>query len=92
MHVPNGAIELSLAEIARVLQPDGLAAIGVWGGPDVEDHAVDDRAAGKPPRLFSRRSAARWCDLLTIIGTIESFDTWGDDPDFAYQFAIVRRS
>lgn len=38
MHVPDSAIVSALAEVSRVLKPGGAAAIGVWGGPDVEDY------------------------------------------------------
>lgn len=92
MHVPNSTIERVLADIARVLRPDGLAAIGVWGGPDIEDHSVNDRASGSPPRLFSRRSARRWRELLATIGDVEAVEEWGDDPEFMYQLAVVRRA
>jgi SAM-dependent methyltransferase len=86
MHVPNSAIDGALTAIARVLARGGVAAIGVWGGADIEDH---DQSS--PPRLFSRRSDARWRSMLAMIGDIEAFDTWGDDDDFRYQWAIVRR-
>lgn len=92
MHVPNSTIEGVLADIARVLRPDGLAAIGVWGGPDIEDNSVKDRASGSPPRLFSRRSSRRWRELLATIGDVEGLEEWGDDPDFTYQLAVVRRA
>ena len=92
MHVPNSAIDTALKEVARVLQPSGLAAIGVWGGPDVEEYSAMDRNAGRPPRLFSRRSASRWSSMLAAIGNVEEFRTWGDDIDYLYQLALVRKA
>lgn len=85
MHVPNSAIEATLAELHRVLAPGAVAAIGVWGGPDVE-------RLGDGGRLFSRRSDERWRGLLGIIGTVEVFENWhpGTD-DFWYQWTVVRR-
>ena len=88
MHVPDVAIGGALAEVARVLKPGAVAAIGVWGGPDIEERM----SKGERVRLFSRRSNERWTAMLAGIGTVERFDTWDpdDDPDFFYQFAVVR--
>ncbi len=91
MHIPNSAIVPALHELSRVLRPGGLAAIGVWGGPDTEDSSVDDQAAGSPARLFSRRSEPRWRELLGLVGNIETFETWGND-DFPYHWAVVSKS
>lgn len=88
MHVPNGAIAGVLAELHRVLTPGALTAIGVWGGPDVEH--LSDIDVLDPPRLFSRRSDARWRDLLGTLGTVDDFETWGHDGGFWYQWAVVR--
>ncbi|HVE93993.1 MAG TPA: class I SAM-dependent methyltransferase [Acidimicrobiales bacterium] len=90
MHIPNSAIKTALAEVSRVLVPGGFAAIGVWGGPDVEEHSSQNPGRGLPARLFSRRSDDRWQSLIATIGTIEAFETWGDD-DFFYQYSVVRR-
>lgn len=90
MHVPEGGIQIALAELRRVLIPNGLAGIGVWGGPDVEDLATEERY--DPPRLFSRRSDERWQEMLASVGRIEQFRTWDRGPDaFWYQWAVVRR-
>lgn len=90
MHIPDGAIEDALRELRRALRPGGVAAIGVWGGADVEE-----RLAGTydPPRYFCRRSDDRWRDLLGILGDVASFETWRrEDEVFYYQWAVVRRS
>ena len=91
MHVPNEAIADALAELRRVLAPGALAAIGGWGGPDVEHRSDIDVLA--PPRFFSRRSDDRWRSLLATLGSIEEFATWGRDGNgFWYQWAVVRRT
>lgn len=64
MHVPDSAIAVALSELSRVLRPGGTAAIGVWGGADVEEYSREDRVAGRTPRLFSRRSDQRWRSML----------------------------
>ena len=89
MHVPDSAIEAALDEVRRVLAPGAVAAVGVWGGRDVEHHRDVDRY--DPPRFFSRRSDERWRSLLGRVGEVEVFDVWsGDDDEFWYQWAIVR--
>jgi SAM-dependent methyltransferase len=90
MHVPNSAIGAALSEVSRVLAPGGTAAVGVWGGPDIEEHRNED-LHGRPPRLFSRRSSERWQSMLTDVGTVEAFETWGGEADFFYQWAVVRK-
>ena len=90
MHVPDTAIESALAELRRVLSPGATAAIGVWGGPDVEELSHGERYT--PARLFSRRSDERWKSLLSSLGRVEEFQTWGHGLDeFWYQWAVVRR-
>lgn len=89
MHVPNEAITESLMELRRVLTPGALAGVGVWGGPDVEHHS--DLDVLDPPRFFSRRSNERWQSLLSVLGSIEEFETWAQPGDeFWYQWAITR--
>lgn len=89
MHIPNAVIDQSLTELRRVLTPGALAAIGVWGGPDVEHHRDVDVL--DPPRFFSRRSDERWRSLLSMLGSIEEFETWEQTGDGSwYQWSIVR--
>ena len=93
MHVPNVAIAAALSEVRRVLRPGAPAAIGVWGGTNVE--GLHDADAYDPPRLFSRRSDSRWRDLLSIVGTVEEFEHWSDPSggtEHWYQWALVTRS
>jgi SAM-dependent methyltransferase len=91
MHVPDSAIDLALSELSRVLKPGGMAAIGVWGGPDVEERSETDRLPGKQARFFSRRSSERWRSMLAAVGRVDAFETWGDDDKFFYQWAVVTR-
>lgn len=89
MHVPNASIAEAVGEIRRVLAVGALGAIGVWGGPDVEEY--DSPGTYGPPRLFSRRSDDRWRSLLAVIGSIEEYETWDHEPGrYWYQWAVVR--
>ncbi len=94
MHIPTVAIEATMRELARVLTPGAIAAIGVWGGPDVEhlSESPVDPPTG-PRRLFSRRSEERWRSLLAQLGRIDDFAVWedpgADDEAFRYHLAFV---
>lgn len=90
MHVPNSAIRKTLVEVRRVLAPGAIAAIGVWGGPDIEDYGEFEGRLGHR-RLFSRRSEETWGGLLRLVGEPRIYETWNDDgDDFWYQFAVLR--
>lgn len=90
MHVPNGVIRQTLGEVRRVLTPGAVAAIGVWGGPDIEDHGDRERDGGLR-RLFSRRSDATWHELLETVGEVLVYETWNvGGNDFWYQWALLR--
>lgn len=87
MHIPNSAISNALGELRRVLSPRAVAAIGVWGGPDIEDYGGHPNAG----RLFSRRSDDTWRRLLNEFGEIQEYQKWYEhQDDFWYQWALVR--
>lgn len=89
LHVPNDRIDAALDEIARVLEPGGPLAIGLWAGPDEE--AVNEDDVIEPKRFFSRRSDRRLREILERHGAIERFETWEiPGNDWPYQFAVVR--
>jgi SAM-dependent methyltransferase len=93
MHVPTVTIESTMEEIARVLAPAAIVAIGVWGGPDSEELVSNpEEQADGPRRLFSRRSEGAWRDLLQLVGEIETFEVWDFVPgtDFRYHLAFLQ--
>jgi SAM-dependent methyltransferase len=51
LHVPKRELPAVLGEIQRVLRPDGLFFLGLWGGQDSEQVWPDDRY--EPKRFFS---------------------------------------
>lgn len=93
MHVPDAAIEGAMREIGRVVGPGARAAIGVWGGPDVEEFPDEPRRGPSAPRrLFSRRSEARWRSLLTLVGRVDAYEVWdvgASDDAFRYHLAFL---
>jgi SAM-dependent methyltransferase len=92
MHVPDLAIDAAMREVARVLVPGATVAIGVWGGPDVEELLATPAGSAGPRRLFSRRSETRWRALLEVVGRIDHFEVWDDAADadaFRYHLAFL---
>jgi SAM-dependent methyltransferase len=55
LHVPNADLPGALREIHRVLEPDGLFYLGVYGG-DIVAEGVSPEDPHDPPRFFSFRS------------------------------------
>jgi SAM-dependent methyltransferase len=51
VHVPKRDLDRVLTEISRVLKPDGLFYLGMWGGIDVE--GVWEEDLYEPKRFFS---------------------------------------
>ena len=95
MHVPSTAIDGAMREVARILAPGAVAAIGVWAGPDQEGFADDGRPGAR--RLFSSRPEGRWRELFGHIGPIEDYEVWdGDDSadehTLRYHLAFVTRT
>lgn len=91
LHVPNTRLEAALTEIRRVLRPGAPIAIGLWGGPDAEQHLTHREI--KLPRFFSWRSDDHLRELIEPHGTLERFETWPDlDPDseLHYQYCMLR--
>ena len=90
VHVPHTRTAEALAELGRVVRPDGLVAIGTWGGFEWE--GVSDRDDIVPPRFFSLSSHERWRAALEAAAHVEEFTTLHPDPsnDWHYQFAVLR--
>lgn len=63
LHVPKDELRRSLEEIRRVLKPDGLFYMGVYGGPDSE--GVWEKDSYEPKRFFAMYSDE---NLLKAVG------------------------
>lgn len=93
LHVPNEHCDDALREIGRVLADGAPLAVGLWGsGTEHNVEALMEADTIEPKRFFSRRSDANLRAMLSILGDIESFETWNTgEGTWTYQFAIVRR-
>jgi SAM-dependent methyltransferase len=93
MHLDDAELDRALNEIARVLVPGGLFAIGVWGARELTvGHAAELGQDYGPPRYFHRRTDADVRERLGAHGTIESWWTRPSGPGSSlhYQYAVVR--
>ncbi len=91
LHVPNARFDEALTEIVRVLHPGAPIAIGLWGGPDIEQHLTHSDI--KLKRFFSWRSDDHLRELLEPHGTLERFEIWPDsdsDSELHYQYCLLR--
>lgn len=92
LHIPKEEIRKVLEGIKRVLKPEGLFYIGVYGGKDFEGVWAEDTY--EPKRFFSFYENQAIKDLLSEFFTIEYFaivtkEVVGGEYDF--QSIIVRK-
>lgn len=93
VHVPDRDLDLVLGEIGRVLRPDGLVFVGLWGGHPTEGIWEDDPY--DPPRFYAVRTDDGARSRLAEWFTVERFDALepeGDAHGLHYQAAVLRLS
>jgi SAM-dependent methyltransferase len=93
-HVASADLHDVLLGIGRVLRPDGLFYLGVWGGVDEEGMIEDDFY--QPARFLSLRSDTTLRAAVEEVFTVEWFETFvPDDPpegdDRHMQSMLLRR-
>jgi SAM-dependent methyltransferase len=78
MHLPGDGMAEALAELRRVVRPDGIIDIGVWGAERTRQ-LVDQHG-----RLFYGRCDDDLLALLRTVGEVVGFDTWDRHSDGGY--------
>ncbi|WP_070121331.1 class I SAM-dependent methyltransferase [Bacillus marinisedimentorum] len=92
LHVPKAQIRSVLAGLKRVLKPDGLFYMGVYGGKDHEGIWEEDPY--KPARFFSFFEDEQLKDLLSEFFTVEYFNVVPASVvggKFHFQSVILRK-
>ncbi len=93
LHIPKEELPAVLQEVDRVLKPDGLFYLGVYGGYDHEGVWEDDHY--RPQRFFSFFSDEHLQEAVRPFFDIYSFQTvatdTAGDPDRPYFQALTLR-
>lgn len=95
LHVPNTDLPDALAETHRVLRPDGLLYLGVYGGLDVGE-GVWESDRHDPKRFFSFRTADQLESFVREPFDVVDFhildlETPGSPGGFTFQSVTARR-
>ena len=92
LHVPKADLPAVLASIRRLLVPDGLFFLGLWGGQDSEQ--VWEHDTYEPKRFFSFHTDAGIQDAVRPYFEVLSFKALGESngPDTHFQRLILRRA
>jgi SAM-dependent methyltransferase len=72
VHVPEAEIEGTLVEIARVLKPEGLFYLAVYGGREFE--GIWDGDSWTAKRFFSFRTDEHLLEIVSQVFVLHSFD------------------
>ncbi|BCB03622.1 class I SAM-dependent methyltransferase [Bacillus sp. KH172YL63] len=92
LHVPKDELPIILNEIKRVLAPNGLFYMGVYGGRDFEGTWREDHYV--PKRFFSFYEEFKLKEVLSQAFKIEYFNTVPKETvggDFDFQSIILRK-
>jgi len=91
VHVPESEIESALAEIWRVIRPDGLFYLSVYGGQDFE--GVWEGDSWNPKRFFSFRTDDHLRQIVARQFQIHSFERILEGfGGYHYQSLVLRKS
>ena len=95
LHVPKRLLPALVAEVARVLKPNGVLYVGVYGGDDFEGRWQADPSGCS--RFFSYhtddslRAALSHSGRLEVLH-LERIDTGGGSTSRNFQSALLRRT
>ena len=91
LHIPKTELPIVLQNIRRVLKPNGLFFLGVYGGYDFE--GVWERDAYDPKRFFSFYSDEHLKQIVTQSFRLYSFkQIVSGDGDLHFQSFMLRKS
>ncbi|MGC1213872.1 MAG: class I SAM-dependent methyltransferase [Micromonospora sp.] len=90
LHVPNHDLPAVLAAIRAVLRPGGLFFLGVYGGTESAEGALDDDEH-VPPRFFSWRTDEQLLDFATEWFDVVDFHPVDDGRGHWFQSLTLRR-
>lgn len=90
LHVPKNSIDKVLSNIKRILKPNGICYIGIYGGYDFEGIWQED--SYNPKRFFSFYNDNRIKEIVEKHFDIEQFDiVLIEDSKLHYQTLILRK-
>ena len=90
LHVPKDQIRAVLGEIRRVLKPQGLFYLGVYGGQDSE--GIWEKDIYEPKRYFSFFTDERMKELVEEYYHIEAFHAVKYQPEgLHFQSMVLRK-
>lgn len=90
LHVPKDQIRVVLGEIHRVMKPQGLFYLGVYGGQDSE--GIWEKDFYEPKRFFSFFTDEKMIELVEEYYHIETFNVVKYQPEgLHYQSIVLRR-
>jgi SAM-dependent methyltransferase len=95
LHVPNADLPAALREIERVVRPDGLVFLGVYGGTEVGEGIYEDDRH-EPKRFFSFRTSEQIEAFANAVFEVVDFhvvelETGGRPGGFTFQSLTLRR-
>jgi SAM-dependent methyltransferase len=90
LHVPDADLPSALAEVRRVLRPDGLFFLGVYGN-DVPEEGINPNDWHDPPRFFSFRTDDQIQTFAAEHFDVVDFHTFATGERFRHQSLTLRK-
>jgi SAM-dependent methyltransferase len=91
LHVPNAELPAVLASIARVLRPDGLFFLGVYGGSEAAGEGLAECDDHVPARFFSWRTDDQIVQFASSSFDIVDFHIAEAGTQHRFQSLTLRR-
>ena len=91
LHVPNDELPAVLVSIARVLRPDGLFFLGVYGNSDAAQEGVAESDDHVPARFFSWRTDDQIVQFASESFDVVDFHVAQEGMQHRFQSLTLRR-